>query len=867
MKHALILLFSLLTLPVAASDYEADRSGYWANAVRPLKQHCLKCHGPDQAKGEFRVDKDLPNNFQDHSANEKWQEVLDVLNAGEMPPKDQPRPDAALTTRMTEWIERELDRAEESRSGSRVVLRRLNRAEYDNTIRDLVGVPLEVPLSHKFGFPEDPTTRGFDNVGDTLMMSTMQMELYLEAARYVIDRAIVEGPRPPSVKWRVQLSQHEPNRFIPMKPWVEGTKKTVCVRPGHYQPSDVDSLKKDEWLELRTTSELAGFDFIENPLDGPFVVRARLATKIPSREEVAERLIANYETYAAGKPSYTDERITEKKEALRKAALEDFRFDYRAGRGIFMLSERGQPRNVARFDVTAGTDEGEVKEFPVWLDAGRVGIKISNDYFKADGGIPTHGTNFRDLKSRAPMPYLYVDWMEFEGPIFPEWPPSYHNRILFDSPLKDTDATAYAREVLSRFMQRAYRRPVSDEEVDAKLAIYKRMRPEHESFEQAIKEPLIAVLASPNFLFIAEPNANTAGSSATVAKQTAALNDYQIASRLSYFLWSSMPDETLFGLASSGDIRNADVLKSQVDRMLKDSRSAAFVKNFAGQWLKLRNIGKNPPGELLFPHYDPHMESSMRAETEAFFAEILHKELDARNFLDSDWVMINARLAKFYGINGVKGDEIRRVALPADHPRGGLLTQASVLCVTSNGTRTSPVVRGVWILENILNDPPPPPPPNVEEVAQPAPGKSTATQRERLAKHREVESCARCHQKIDPLGFSLEHFDGSGYWREIEASGRHGSIHRNDPKIDATAQLPGGNEFYGSDGLKAELLKREDQFLEMLATKMTVYALGRDVTRSDRDSIRAAAAEMKKNGRTLKSLINYIVTSPAFTVK
>jgi len=866
MKHLFsISIAFVIALPAVASDFQVDQSGYIKNAVPLLKQHCLKCHGPEESEGEFRVDKDLPNNFLDHAANEKWQEVLNVLNTGEMPPKGEEQPTANATKLATEWIEHELDRAEASRKGSRVVLRRLNRAEYDNTIRDLVGVSFEVPLSRKFGFPEDPTTAGFDNVGGALMMSTLQMELYLEAARYTIDRAIVEGDKPPSVKWRVHLAEHEPNQFIPVEPWIEGTRKRVCVRPGHYREAEVDSLRKGEWLELRTNNEKAGYDFIENPYDGPFIVRARLAAKVPTREEVAEKLVANYQRYAESSrernpTGITDEQIAERKAALRTAAHEEFRYDYRSGRGIFMLTERGQPRVVSRFDVNAGTNEGEVKEFPIWLDSGRAGIKISNDYFKAEGGTHTHGTNFRSLENHAPMPYLYIDWLEFEGPVYPNWPPLSHQRILFDSPLKKTDPVAYARAVLTRFMQRAYRRPVTSEEVDRKVAIFERVRPDFDSFEQAIKEPLIAVLASPNFLFLTEP---TAESVAVVEK----LSDFEIASRLSYFLWSSMPDDTLFRLAKNGDIHKPEVLRLQVDRMLKDPKSKAFVENFAGQWLKLRDIGKNPPSELLFAHYDAHLESSMRAESEAFFAEILYNDLDVRNFLDSDWVMINERLAKFYGIDGVKGDEIRRVTLPEGSPRGGVLTQASVLCVTSNGTRTSPVVRGVWILENILNDPPPPPPPNVEEVPQPAPGKSTNTQRERLALHREVVSCARCHQKIDPLGFALEHFDGSGYWREMEASGRHGAIHRNDPKVDAHAELPNGNKFYGSDGLKAELLKQEDRFLGLLASKLTVYALGRDVTRSDRESLRAAVTKMKNNDRTLRSLINDIVTSPAFITK
>ncbi len=483
------------------------------------------------------------------------------------------------------------------------------------------------------------------------------------------------------------------------------------------------------------------------------------------------------------------------------------------------------------------------------------GMKIENTY-----SIPKHMENFRYAeKPEFPRPELAIDYIELEGPVHPVWPPESHTRILFDSPTKDTDETAYAREVLSRFMTRAYRRPLRDGEVEARIALFEKVRPDKPSFIEAIKVPLAATLASPHFLYLVEPEAPS--------EEPRSLEPFEIASCLSYFLWSSMPDEELFSLAESGKLADKETIRSQVTRMLSDPRSESPVKNFAGQWLGLREVGDNPPAENLYPEYDRHLELSIVRETEGFFEEILRNDLDVTNFIKSDFVTVNERLARFYGISNVQGDTIRKVPVPPDSRRGGLVTQASVHTITSNGTRTSPVVRGTWVLKTLLGTDPGLPVANVGEIQPSVAGIDKATVRQRLAIHREVASCARCHDKIDPLGLALENFDAAGRWREQEGHGYNGRIQKNDPVIDASAKMPDGTEFIGVRGLQEELLKKDDLFLNSLATQLTTYALGRELGFSDRASVRSFVETMEENGNTLHSLIVAIATSELFTTK
>ncbi|HEY8506456.1 MAG TPA: DUF1592 domain-containing protein [Gemmataceae bacterium] len=851
MRNALLLLaglglFGLTDLPAADSP-RADDAGF-TRTVKPfLQRHCTACHGPKRQEAELRLDT-ISGDLLAGPDAAKWHEVLARLHKGEMPPEGRPRPPAAEQAKVIDWITREQRKAEAAvkDTGGRVVLRRLNRAEYNNTVRDLVGIDF-TPADD---FPADPPAHGFDNIGSALTVSPLHVEKYLAAAREILDRAVVTGPAPKPVKYRFELEE---------KGWrsrPEGRRQVRYALVDHGKGTHTPG---EPFVRLPRDDTGAGFGFFDFPAAGDYVIRVRAWSVIPPRQEVAAAALKKTrEGFEKDLAKTTDPKRRQQmlarweREAPERAAhfQTDPVYDY----GPPRLKLTDDRKNVlAEVDVPNPADEPRVYEFRRRFAAGRGGVRVTNSY-----SIPRLLENFWFTRhDDFPRPTLFVDWIEVEGPVTDGWPPPSHRRIFFDSPNRH-DEDVYAKEVLQRFMTRAFRRPVRPEELERMLALFAKVRPQKPSFEEAVKVPLAAVLTSPHFLYLVEPNDGGA---------PRPLTDHELASRLSYFLWSSMPDDELFALANSGKLRDAEALAGQVDRMLKDPKSRALVENFTGQWLGVRDLGKVVPDRGLYPWYDDHLQESMARESYAFFAEVLHNDLSVRNFIDSDFAVLNERMARFYGIGGVRGDHFRRVPVkPGDH-RGGVLTQASVLTVTSNGTRTSPVVRGVWVLENPLGDPPPPPPPDAGDLAPKVPGIDKATVRVRLEAHRRLANCAACHNKIDPLGFALENYDAVGRWREREGFGPRGRVNPNDPPIDASGKLPDGRSFVGVGGLKKLLLEDEDRFLDCLTGKMLTYALGRGVEPTDRELVRELREGMKRDGYTLRGLIKGIVRSDAFRMK
>ena len=835
-----MLLVTLAVFPCALAN---DSDGF-AKITRPfLKEHCTKCHGPDKQKGKLRLDT-LANDFSDPATSSKWADVVNAVNKREMPPEDEPQPPVLETSRFAEWIEGELARGEIANRSARVVFRRLNRSEYNNTIRDLIG--LDFNPAEKF--PEDPSAGGFDNVGQALSVSPMQLELYYAAARQILDRALVEGPKPVGIKWHLEPEENK-----------EGMDRYRVKRDGNNiilnsgaNPTEngFTVVHHDSW------DKGIGFRDFKVPAEGEYVIRFRAAGRVPNRTEVVESARAILEKRRADEDAKDPAR---KEWHLRQLESDLKHFEthrmYNYGPPRVKLTQHldGTPRVVGEMDVDAPETAPKTYEVRAFFTGKSAGVDLAYSY-----DVPSMLENFWiQGKNEFARPTLMVDWIELEGPLHPSWPPPSHDRILFASPNSETDEKGYAREVLTQFMNRAYRRPVNPDEVEAKLGLFTKLRPEKPSFVEAIKVPLAAVLASPHFLYLVEPGSD----------QPRPLNPYEMASRLSYFLWSSMPDEELFRLATNGEILKPSILAEQTARMIKDPKSEAFVKNFAGQWLGLRKVGANPPAKNLYPEYDRHLEVSIVRETEGFFAEILQHDLNARNFLRSDFVTINERLARFYGIPGVKGDEIRKVSAPSESHRGGIVTQASIQSITSNGTRTSPVVRGVWILRTLLGTDPGLPVANVGEIQSKVPGIDKATVRRRLAIHRENPSCARCHDKIDPLGLAMENYNACGEWRDQEGHGYQGRIEKDDPVIDASAKMPDGTEFKGVEGLQVQLLKKDDLFLNSLASQLYTYALGRELGFSDRPTVRASVADMKQHNCSLQTLIRDIVESKLFTTK
>lgn len=854
--------------PAIADDDPTARQGgpsLEAEARPVLDRYCVRCHGPEKQSADLRLDT-LGTDLSTLDVSEAWLEIRDRLTLGEMPPEGEARPDDGTVARLADRIAVALDEAEAARDGGgpRVVLRRLNRDEYNNTVRDLLGVDFEPAAD----FPEDPPAHGFDNVGAALQVSPLLLEKYLDAARAVVDRALVAGPKPVSHTWHIEVEEaHRSHQFQGRES--AGQDELWVADPvterHRYLVKGGGTAVRDGWLVQQGAKDesAAGFRWFRLPASGAYLVRIRAAAAVPTRDEVvasARRVILRNHEQGNWKKLSDSERgeARDRWEREEWPALEahfrtDPMYDYGPPR-MKVATDEGVI--IAAACVEAPTDEPRVYEFSHEFEAVEgetVGVSITNDY-----SVPSVLENFwfqRDPDFARPE--LLIDWVEFEGVHVDRWPPAGHDLVLLAEPDRTGDEHADARLVLERFLTRAYRRPVDPAEVEPFLALFDAIRPEKPSFLEAIKVPLTAALVSPHFLYLVEPGDDAARP----------LDQYEVAGRLSYFLWSTMPDAALFRLAAEGRLREPAVLTAQVDRMLADPKSEAFVRNFAGQWLGLRELGANPPVANLFPRYDEHLEASMRRESEATFAEFLHRGLDVRGLLGSDQVVINERLARFYGIPGVKGDHFRRVPVPDGVRRGGLMTQASVLTLTSNGTRTSPVVRGVWILENLLGDPPPPPPPDAGDLAPEVPGIDKATVRDRLQAHRRLPQCASCHSKIDPLGFALENYDADGRWRDRYGFGYNGRVGDDDPLVDASGRLPGGRSFHGVAGLQSILLADEDRFLACLADKLLVYALGRGLTPADRPVRDRLVADLRRDGYTLRGLIAGIVTSEPFLTK
>lgn len=848
----------------AEQEFIPDHQGYLAIVAPFFEKHCQKCHVGDKPKGDFSIEVTrLKNDFADAATRATWREIVNVLNSHEMPPEDEPQPTTEEVSKVVDWATAQTVRAELAKREQAVVLRRLNREEYRNTIRDLVGVDFDPT-----GFPQDPSAGGFDNNGGALTISQLHLEQYLDAAQQILSRALVEGDRPPSVKWRFDPT------VVPIDSRrVRLDRKNLAIVNGG------NNLMKDDWLVVHHANwdKLVDAREFRVPVPGSYYVRIRAASRIPQREEVVETatqfLKQRLEQKLAESPNGKQWHQEEYQRDL-KHFRNDRIYDYGPARIKFVQQLGSQPRVIAEFDADGTLEDPKTHEFLLRFTTESAGLSFEYAY-----SIPRVLENFwLQTSDKFARPELLIDWFEIEGPIYDAWPPATHTRILFDSPLAKTDETQYAREVLARFLPRAYRRPVTDGEIDDKVELYKSAR-EVGSFLHAIRAPLMAALTSPHFLFLVESPSDLASAqpelqseptkpeSATSAATKTTLNDYEVAARMSYFLWSSMPDESLIQLAKDGKLRDAEVRRGEIDRLLADPKSAAFVLNFAGQWLGLREIGANPPAEDLFPQYDRHLEMSIAAESEAYFDEFLRKDLDLRKMIRSDFVTINERLARFYGIPGVRGDQFRKVEVPRGVERGGIVTQASILTITSNGTRTSPVKRGTWIMKTLLGIDPGLPVANAGEIAPQVPGIDKATVRKRLEVHREQPQCARCHNKIDPLGFALENYNASGEWREREGFGYKGRVEPNDPLIDASSAMLDGTRIKGVRGLQQAMLDQENLFITCLTSKMMTYACGREMGLADQPAIQDAVTNIKRENYTIRSMIRLIVNSQPFLSK
>jgi cytochrome c553 len=787
-------------LSAAPGDRRADAKSS-ADSIRPfLVRHCLECHGTEKPKGDFRLDRLAPD-FADGANRERWLTVLKRVQAGEMPPKSKPRPPRNEVQALAEWITRGTEAAEKAEAArraaqGRVVLRRLNRVEYENTVRDLLGI--EVRLKEQL--PQDGAADGFDNAAAALHTSSFLMERYLEAADTTLTQAIANRPRPPSIKKRYRLKDQHQVKVATERVYRRLDDTVVCFSSSAWNDVVLSQFYPAERGCYRFRISASGFQSAGKLVSYRVAVNgSRLAGK--------SGLIGYFDA-PADKPTVVE------------------------------FVQQMEPRTT-------------ISILPYGLASAQSVDKIGADKYEGPG--------------------LAVQWVEVEGPLHDAWPPASHRRLFGDlaqAPASNhqyhdrvevvsKDATADAERILRAFARRAFRRTVSDDDIKPFVALVKARLEAKHSFEQAVRVGLLGVMVSPEFLFLRE--------------KPGKLDDFALASRLSYFLWSTMPDDELFTLAEQRKLGQPDFLRRQVERMLKHPKASAFTENFVGQWLGLRDIDFTEPSHILYPEFDHMLKVSMIRETELFFAEILKDDLSLTNFVASDFTMLNGRLAKHYGIPGAEGWAFRKVSLPPESHRGGVLTMASVLKVTANGTTTSPVVRGAWILDRILGTPPAPPPEGVSALEPDIRGATTI--RAQLAKHRQIAACATCHAKIDPPGFALESFDVIGGWREnyrttglgdeVRVDGRRMPYFKG-PKVDPTGAMADGRRFRNSDEFKQLLLKDKDQLARALTQKLLTYATGAAPASADKAEVEAIVREARDKKYGLRTLVHAIVQSKLF---
>ena len=808
---------------IASSTAEKEKTAAWdghAPVQAFFAKHCNDCHSGTKPKGDFSLD-DLKPEFADADTRTRWLKVAEQLRGGMMPPKEKPKPVAAEVAAVVDSITRQTVAAETAAIAARgrTVLRRLNRSEYVNTIRDLLDVDVEL----KDLLPPDTSTTGFDNNAETMHVSSYLMQSYLDAADRALNAAITNGPRPNTIKRRFDIKN----------------EKSVKPTGSVYRHIDDGVAIFSSWVSANIQVTLWQFQ---------------------SRERGKYRFRISGYGFQTKKPVEFHVMVG----PLNAAAQQDL---------------------VGYYDFPA--EKPEVVEFDLSMDPAQT-IRIIADNL---GAIPPDVEKVGADNYKGPG--LVVQWVDIEGPVVDEWPPKSHRLLFGDLPQKPIATRSNQRQVVSeqplvdakrilrQFARRAFRREVTDADIDPFLNRVQAKLDQNATFEEAMRTGLRAVLVSPRFLFFRE--------------KPGKLDDFAIASRLSYFLWSSMPDEELLELAARGAFTGdgasekldekeqrdtkppgspSSVLRQQVERMLRDPKAAAFTENFTDQWLSLRAIDDTMPDRMLYPEFDDVLKISSVKETTLFFDELLKHDLSLANFVASDFTFLNGRLAQLYGIPGIEGMAFRKVPLTPDSHRGGVLTMASILKVTANGTTTSPILRGAWVLDRIMGTPPPKPNADVEAVEPDIRGATTI--REQLSKHRDNTACASCHALIDPPGFALENYDVIGSWRDhYRKVGDFGPEiingrrvrYRNGPAVDAADVLADGRRFKDIDDFKQLLLADKDQLCRALTGKLLTYATGSAPTAADKPEIDAIVDRARDKNYGFRSLIHEVVQSEVFQKK
>ena len=783
-----------------APNTEGSSDKNRAEAV--LSRYCLTCHNEKAKTAGLALSAGEFSEVPAHA--EKWEKVIRKLRTKTMPPAGVPRPDQAGYDSLASYLENKIDEsaAAHPNPGHTEPVHRLNRTEYQNAIRDLLALDVDGSAL----LPADDQSYGFDNIAGVLKMSPTLLERYMGAAREISRLAIGTSklaPAEETVRLRSDLSQYDQLEGLPF-----GTRGGAAVQ--YNFPQDGEYVIKAELLDLFAGAQVREPHQLEVAIDGE---RVKVFTLAPRRPPA--------------RPAPQDPT-----QAQNKAP---------------------EPPKLSPEDLQALGFGGKPPEFEVRVPVKAGPRLVTVTFVKKTSALP------ESIRQPFSRPHGEGDYLMYEphlGTVSITGPfnargahdtPS-RERIFSCYPSQPAQETPCAGQILANLARRAYRRPVGDAEVTRFLAFYNEGHAEG-GFEPGIERALRAILVSPDFLYRVEAPSIKAASGGV-----SPLSDLELASRLSFFLWSSIPDEDLIQIASQGRLHDPAVLEQQVRRMLKDQRSSALAANFAGQWLRLRNVLGQEPDDVLFPNFNDNLRHDFVKETELFFGSIVQENRSVIDLLTADYSYLNETLANFYGMPNVHGNYFRRVTL-SDPNRRGLLGQASILTVTSLSNRTSPVGRGKWILENVLGAPPPPKPANVPDLPQNGEKGKFLSMREMMAEHRANPACAGCHARMDPIGFAMENFDAVGRWRTIAENGG---------TIDASGVLPDGTKFNGPAELRGLLAKNPDQFVTVVAEKLFVYALGRGIEYYDEPTIRQMVRGASHDNYSFASLVLQLVKSTPF---
>ena len=786
----------------------------WADPFRAgleefLEIHCHDCHADGSDKGGLDFD-ELGADLSDPATFARWEHIFDRVVAGEMPPKKKPRPEAEELAAFRKTLAPALTRAHAAVRGT--VLRRLNRREYENTLNDLFGTNLRLAEM----LPEDGRSHEFDNVGEALNISLVQLQQYLRAADAVLDSAIAS---------------------------TTGKPESKTIRASYADTRGAENFLGKNWLVLP---------------DGAVMIPQAWGYPTGMLREANTRTAGYYKVRVTGYAWQSDRPIT--------FSIGATTFQRGAERPTFSYHQfpPGKPTTI---------------EIEAWIERNYMIEVTPYGIYDRDYSIKKNGlANYKG-------PGLAISHVEIEGPLTPEFPSRGH-RLVFDGidrreieprnpaekkkswykpkfEVVSDDRAGDARRALERVAIAAFRRPATAEDFAPYLALFEAELAGEASFEEALRTAVSALFCSPRFLFLHEAPGR--------------LDDHALASRLAYFLTRTSPDDELLRLAKAGKLgSDPAVLRAQADRLLAHPHFARFLEDFTDAWLNLRDIDFTVPDRKLFPEFDQFLQFSMLEETRAFLRELIESNQPVTGIVRSDFAMLNSRLADHYGVEGVKGPHIRRVPLPDDSRRGGFLTQGSVLKVSANGTNTSPVVRGAWVLERILNEPPKPPPPGIPGVEPDIRGATTL--RELLDKHRDSTTCRSCHQKIDPPGFALESFNPIGGYRarfrslgegeRVDAMvGARRVQYRLGPPVDASGEFPDGTAFADINGFRAHLASDPDRLARAFATKLLTFATGREMGFSDRPALKQLVAASARKGHRIRDLLYLVISSEIFRTK